>query len=171
MDTRHWGPRTLAEIAGSTVQKCCAEFGFRDIQIFRDWRWIAGPALASRCTPVKISGGRGKGERVLHIRTSGAHATEVAHCSAHIIERISTACGYRAVDRIRVVQTGRFIPVAPEPVRTPPRSPTPQDREAVSAQVAGVRDPELRAALLRLGIAIRANDQYRLTEQRRRTTG
>lgn len=170
MDARHRGPRTLAEIAGPTMRKCCAEFGFRDIQIFRDWQWIAGSEIASRCTPVKISGAGGKGERVLHIRTSGGHATAVAHCSAAIIERISTACGYRAVDRIRVVQTGRLIPVAARPDPAPPRIPTPQDRAAVSLQVAGVRDPALRDALLRLGIAIRADDRYRRTEQRGRNT-
>ncbi len=100
----------------------------------------AGPASASGGTPGKL----------LRLRVASAAALEVQHSSRLIVERVNACFGHRQIDDIRLVQG--TIPQPPVPRRPPPTDP------AVAAHMEGrvgaVEDPELRAALARLGARI-----------------
>lgn len=118
-----------------------------------EWQEIVGTALAGGSAPEKLSPGRdGKGG-TLDIRVDSALALELQHLQPQIIERVNAYFGYGAVERIRLRQG----PLPRPPVRRR-ASPTasPAAAEEVAETVAPVADPELRAALDRLGRAIHA---------------
>ena len=84
------------------------------------------------------------------LRVEGPRAIEVQHRSDQILERVNTYFGYRAVAELRIVQA----PVARKAPRRPASEP-PIDPKVLPASAA-IEDGGLRAALLRLGTAIRA---------------
>lgn len=147
--------RRVGQLAEPFISDVCSRHGFTEIRILRDWQWIVGKEIATRCHPQSIATGR-NGRRVLFVHAQGAAATAVLHQTDLLLERIATACGYRAIDLIRVTQVGEgsVQPVgraSPEPpVEEPALAP-----EAVDLAVANVRNDALRAALTRLGNAIR----------------
>ena len=86
----------------------------------------------------------------LRVRVGGAAALEIQHMEPQIIERVNGYFGYRAIDRLQLVQG----PLPAPPLR---RMPPPLDAaraRAIETKVAGIGDPDLRAALARLGSAI-----------------
>lgn len=141
---------------GGLTQRLTAGLGKgRSTSIARlraDWTAIVGPELA-RCTqPEALIAGRGgrAGARLLRLKVAGAAALEVQHRGAQIVERVNAYLGHRQIEDIRLVQGA--IARAPAP---PPRpKPAPEVVARMSGQVAGVKDPELRAALARLGARI-----------------
>jgi hypothetical protein len=87
----------------------------------------------------------------LRLRVASAFATEAQHLEPVLIERINAFFGYGAVARLTLVQGPALnAPVAPPKLR--PLSAV--EQQALDARVAGVADPELRAALQRLGSAV-----------------
>jgi hypothetical protein len=103
---------------------------------------MAAHSIPQRYIPDRRGGG------TLHVRVGGGWATEFQHLEPQIIERINTFFGYRAVSRLVLKQ-------GPVPQR---------ERRMREAKVAddgwappvAVGDEALRAALQRLGRAIRA---------------
>lgn len=86
----------------------------------------------------------------LRIRVGGAAALEIQHREPQIVERINGWFGYRAIDRLKLVQ-------GPLPVRPSRPRPRPLDvvtTREIDRKVEAVRDEELRAALASLGRAI-----------------
>ncbi len=146
------GLKRVGELAEPIIRQTCSKFGFTEIRILRDWEWIAGRELASRCYPVRISA-RPSGERILFVRAHGAQATEVAHQAHLLLERIATACGYKAVDLIRITQIGAPSSFPSDP---PAAISVQENRQpgSIEQAVAQVQNPELREALGRLGNAI-----------------
>jgi len=117
-----------------------------------DWTAIVGPELA-RCTqPEALIAGRGgrAGAKLLRLRVAGAAALEVQHRSAQIVERVNAYLGHRQIDDIRLMQGAIARPPAPRSIPKP----APEVVARMDGQVAGVKDPELRAALARLGARI-----------------
>jgi hypothetical protein len=129
--------------------------GFAEADIVGQWARIVGPELARLALPVKLRMPRAKAEPMagaiaanvaggtLTLRTSAAASTEVQHLKPRILERIATYFGYPAVTEIRIEIGDRRRPV-PARRNTAPAAPPDLGR---------VTDPELRAALQRLGAA------------------
>ncbi len=141
---------------GGLTQRLTAGLGKgRSTSIVRlrvDWTAIVGPELA-RCTqPDALISGRGgrAGAKVLRLRVAGAAALEVQHRSGQIVERVNAYLGHRQIDDIRLMQGAIARTPAPRPVPKP----APEVVARMGGQVAGVKDPELRAALARLGARI-----------------
>ena len=86
---------------------------------------------------------------VLHLRVEPADALELQHETPRILERINGHYGYRAVERLKLVQV-------PRPHRRPARRSalTPTDAAGLDEAVSGVDDAELRRRLARLGEAV-----------------
>ncbi|MBS0538196.1 MAG: DUF721 domain-containing protein [Proteobacteria bacterium] len=141
---------------GGLTQRLTAGLGKgRSTSIARlraDWTAIVGADLA-RCTqPEALIAGRGgrAGAKLLRLKVAGAAALEVQHRGAQIVERVNAYLGHRQIEDIRLVQGA--IARAPAP---PPRpKPAPEVVARMSGRVAGVKDPELREALARLGARI-----------------
>jgi hypothetical protein len=88
----------------------------------------------------------------LVLRVEGPAAIEVQHLSNVILERVNRFFGWRAVERLALRQ-------APLRRRSKPprREIDPQAAAAVAATLGKVEDEPLRAALGRLGAAIKGS--------------
>jgi hypothetical protein len=132
--------------------------GYAEAGLFTHWAEIAGAALAASSLPIKLSFPRGKrDDGTLTVRCGGSAALELQHLAPSVLERINGHFGYRAVARLKIEQgavSGRKI-VTPAPPLTR------LEQNDVSAAVAPVEDPEIRASLARLGTAIRRRDKGR----------
>ena len=117
-----------------------------------EWSAIVGPELARVTQPDALLAGRGPG-KVMRLKVEGAAALEVQHRGAQIVERLNAYFGHRLIDDIRLVQ-------APLSHKPPPRvlpKPDPPTMQRIESSAAEVKDPELRAALVRLGARIAAS--------------
>ena len=113
------------------------------------WAEIVGPQLARQSQPSKLSGGPGR-PATLRLRATAAAAFEMQHRHDELLQRINAYLGYAAVARLQFVQG----PVGKRRAPPPPAPPTPERQRSVEAEAAAVADPQLRAALTRLGLAI-----------------
>jgi protein-disulfide isomerase len=122
------------------------------VKLRGDWQAIVGPELA-RCTePEALIPGRGgkTGGKLLRLKVAGAAALEVQHMSSQIVERVNAYFGHRQIDDIRLMQGAIARPAGPKPIVKP----TPEVVQRMDGKVADVQDPDLRAALARLGARI-----------------
>lgn len=149
--------RNRAETLGASVSRLTKPIfgrrGLADGAIAREWANIVGPMIAQHSQPDRISyRGRDRKEGVLHLRVDhSAMATELQHLEPQLLERINGYFGYKAVARMRFIHGP--ITVRPDDTPRPPTKP-PAESPAVAATVAGIDDPDLRAALQRLGDAM-----------------
>jgi hypothetical protein len=131
--------------------------GFTEAEMVLQWASVVGEELARLSAPVKLSFGTGvqeSGPRVngtLQLRVAPGTAVEFQHLEPVILERINTFFGYRAVARLALRQ-------GPLPQRRrappPPKPLAPAEARHLAEGLAGIADPELRAALERLGRAV-----------------
>jgi len=120
-----------------------------------EWSAVVGPELARTTRPEALLAGRGarsaKGAgKTLRLRVTGAAALEVQHRAGQIVERVNAYFGHKMIDDLRLVQGAIAQPMAPRPT---PR-PDPATEKAIATRTADVKDPDLRAALARLGARI-----------------
>jgi protein-disulfide isomerase len=123
-------------------------------QLKAEWSAIVGQELARVSQPEALLAGRGgKAGKALRLRVTGVAALEVQHSSGQVVERVNAYFGHRFIDEIRLVQGA--IARAPMPRSLP--APDPQLVQRMAGKVAEVKDPELRAALARLGARIQSS--------------
>lgn len=108
--------------------------------LMSDWPQIVGPVLAAQTMPQRLVGG------TLTLGCSGPVAMELQHLGPQLIAKVNGALGQRVVERLRFVQSA--MPAAPRRAPRPAPAALP---EPVSRALDSVEDPELRAALARLG--------------------
>ena len=130
--------------------------GYAEAGLFTHWAEIVGASLAASSLPIKLSFPRGKrDDGTLTVRCGGSAALELQHLAPSVLERINGHFGYRAVARLKIEQGA----VSPRKVAVPAPPLTRLEQNDVSASVAPVADPEIRASLSRLGTAIRRRDK------------
>lgn len=114
-----------------------------------EWTAIVGPELARVTQPDALIAGR-TAAKLLRLKVESAMALEIQHRGAQIVERVNAFYGHRMIDDIRIVQ-GSLARQAPAPIL---RKPDAQTQKQIDTRVAEVADPDLRAALARLGASI-----------------
>jgi len=120
------------------------------VRLKAEWAAIAGTEWAAISWPMAL--GR---DGALRLRAAtAAAALELQHRAPLLIERINLYFGRAAATRLMLVQGP--LPLGMPPSGPPRRSVTQGEARAVDEQVGSVADPELRAALARLGRAIAA---------------
>jgi hypothetical protein len=119
------------------------------VRLKAEWAIIVGDDWAAVTWPSALSR-----DGVLKLRTACSAALELQHRAPLIIERINLFFGRQAIRRLTLVQGP--LPLGPTPRRPMTRSLSPSEIEALDAQLSRVSDPELRAALARLGRALAA---------------
>jgi hypothetical protein len=152
------GPRALGEAVAALTRPIVGKRGFVRGGLVAEWETIVGERLAASSFPERVSYPPKQSRNgTLHLRVaSGSLAMELQHLEPQLIEKINGYLGYDAIARVRLIQGP--IPQAQRPAARPlpPRSLS-EEEEAVLAQgLAGVGDPELRAALAALGRAVMA---------------
>lgn len=158
------GFASAAVTARKRLGEAAARHGFAEPQVLLHWAEVVGARLAGLCAPVKITYPRGHGlGATLVVRAPGARAPEVEHLGPGIVERVNQFYGYRAVARIKVVQTAGPTPgfaearpgfAHPAPADTTPAEPAAEAEARAATLTRGIRDPGLRAALTRMGAHI-----------------
>jgi hypothetical protein len=153
---KSWKQQTkrLGDVALRSLADSFARQGFASSELVTRWADIVGPEVADLAEPMKLQWQRttpGESEpATLVLRVEGPAAIEVQHLSNVILERVNRFFGWRAVDRLALRQA---------PLRRRAKPPRPQiDTQAATEIAAGlgkVDDEPLRAALGRLGAAIK----------------
>jgi len=151
-------PRPLAELTGAALSDALRSQGFASTEIIARWAEIAGPAIAAHSEPMKINWPRQVGDEppepaTLMLRVEGPAALEIQHLSAVILERVNRFFGWQAIGRIALRQ-------APLRRQTPPKPPSPPDpaeQARIAASLPEIEDDGLKAALARLGAAVKRN--------------
>ncbi len=160
---RRWRsrPKAISETVSRLTRRMFARRGLADGTIVRDWRLIAGVAMAERSAPQRIiypinanSGG------TLHLRVAdGAMATEIQHLEPILVERINTYFGFSAIVKLKIIQA----PLIEQPAagRAGPRPLKAAEELALHRRLADVDDRQLHDALSGLGRALipRFNDK------------
>ncbi len=155
---RRAGLRALAVSPPRVTKRLFGKRGFAEGGLAADWSGIVGAELATRCRPGKLAFARAaeRREGTLTLRVEAPFATEVQHLAPQIMERINGYFGYRAVARLRLKQ----VAYNPQPATLGPATqpakpePAPEITPELAARLESVEDPELRAALGRLGRAL-----------------
>jgi hypothetical protein len=149
-------PRPLADVLHKTLKDAFAKQGFASTELVTRWAEIVGAEIAEHSEPEKIQwsrrpcGGETPEPGTLVLRVEGPAAVEIQHLSGVVLERVNRFFGWQAVGALRLRQA---------PLRR--RAKAPQrggDAEAAARIAAGlpeIADENLRAALGRLGAAIK----------------
>lgn len=173
--------KTLWQHVDALTAKAFARYGFTYGDILVRWPEIAGERLAAVSQPERIRWPRAakakadEGEMAalparrqqnqggtLVLKVAAGHALLVQHEIPTLIERINTFYGYQAVTRVKIVADAGFT-AGPSTGRRPPEPPPVPAREAqvpaaaleqVAESLGAIEDPQLRAALERLGKGI-----------------
>jgi hypothetical protein len=130
----------VARREGGMLARLKAEWG---TIIGSDWAEVTWPSALGR-------------DGVLKLRTASGAALELQHRAPLIIERINLFFGRQVVTRVTLVQGP--LPLAPARGGPIIRPLTPGEAEALDARLCEVADPELRAALARLGRAVAGSE-------------
>jgi hypothetical protein len=147
--------RKLAELTSEFMADAFKKQGFASTELVTRWRDIAGADIAAHAEPVKLQwprevNGEPPEPATLILRVEGPAAIEIQHQAAVILERINRFFGWQAVGRIAL----RQAPLTRRPVRPAPKL-NAAEAERVAASLTAVTDDGLRAALGRLGAAVK----------------
>lgn len=129
--------------------------GFAETRLLTQWDEIAGPELAAKTRPGKVSYGRQGIGAVLALECVGAHGPEVQMQLPALLARINAAYGYAAIRDIRITQVQLRGFAEEQAGFSYDDVPSPQLGDAppatVAKAVAEVTDKVLRAQLALLG--------------------
>ena len=148
--------RKLAELTSEFMADAFKKQGFAATELVTRWRDIVGADIAAHAEPIKLqwpreTGGEPAEPATLVLRVEGPAAIEIQHQSAIILERINRFFGWQAVGRIAL----RQAPLSrPKTKATPPKLDS-AEVARVEATLTAVTDDGLRAALGRLGAAVK----------------
>lgn len=148
--------RPLADFVGKCLADTFAQRGFAATEIVTHWPDIAGPDIAKHCEPIKIEWPRRRESAddepaTLVLRVQGPCAIEIQHQTAVIIARVNRFFGWPAVGRVAL----RQAPLKRRKTRPAPPSPDPDAVRKETQRLSGIADEDLRAALARLGAAVK----------------
>ena len=148
--------RKLAELTAEFMADAFKKQGFAATELVTRWKDIVGAEIAAHAEPIKLQWPREVNNEpaepaTLVLRVEGPAAIEIQHQSAVILERINRFFGWQAVGRIALRQA---------PLSRPKTRPVPPKIDAaeaarVESTLTAVTDDELRAALGRLGAAVK----------------
>jgi hypothetical protein len=109
-----------------------------------EWAAVVGAELAATTWPEAL--GR---DGALKLRVASSIALDLQHRAPLVIERINLFFGHAAVARLILVQGP--LPLAAPPATAMPTPLAAEEAKALDTRLGDIADPELRAALARLG--------------------
>src|ERR1700751_3268626 len=150
--------KPLSILLNDVFAEAYAKQGFAARELVTRWAEIAGPEIAAHSEPLKMQWPRpveGQPEvpATLILRVEGPMALEIQHSSDVILQRVTRFFGWSAVGKLAL----RQAPLSRRDRPKRPRPPEPKEVAEVEKTLTSVEDQELRAALARLGAAIKRN--------------
>jgi hypothetical protein len=148
--------RPLADLLGPCLVAAFKRHGFASTEIVTHWDDIVGAEIATHAEPIKITWPRRSDvddpePATLVLRCQGPAAIEIQHLAGVIVERVNQFLGWRAIDRIAL----RQAPLTRRARPKPPPAPDPEEARRIANTLTDVDDEALRAALGRLGAAVK----------------
>jgi len=151
--------RTSTLLSGK-IRDASASRGFAQSRLLTQWEEIAGPDMAAMSRPVEVTYARGGFGATLVLLTTGANAPVLEMEKETLRARVNAVYGYNAIARIRITQTAPRgfaegqVEFRARSAQTGSAVPSAQDQQRAADAAAPVSDPDLRAALERLGANI-----------------
>lgn len=151
--------RTGSLLSGR-IRDASATRGFAQSRLLTQWEEIAGPEMAGLARPVQVTYSRGGFGATLVLLTTGANAPVLEMEKDRLRDRVNAVYGYNAIARIRITQTAPTgfaegqVAFRPKSGPDQPAVPSAAAQARAADEAARVVDPELRAALERLGAKI-----------------
>jgi hypothetical protein len=148
--------RPIADLLGPCLVAAFKRHGFASTEIVTHWADIVGAEIAAHSEPIKITWPR-QGETdepepaTLVLRCEGPAALEIQHLSDVIVERINRFLGWRAISHIAL----RQAPLTRRDKRVVRAAPDAAEARRIAETMTGIADEPLRAALGRLGAAVK----------------
>jgi len=150
--------KPLSVLLSDVFSDAYAKQGFAARELVTRWAEIAGPEIAAHSEPLKMQWprpveGQPQEPATLILRVEGPTALEIQHSSDVILQRVNRFFGWSAVGRLAL----RQAPLSRHDRPKRPRPPEAKEVAEVAKTLSAVEDEELRAALARLGAAIKRN--------------
>jgi hypothetical protein len=150
--------KPLSLLLSDVFKDAYAKQGFAARELVTRWKEIAGADVADHSEPLRLQWprpveGQPQEAATLILRVEGPMALEIQHKSDVILQRVNRFLGWSAVGRLAL----RQAPLARRERPAAPRPPDPEAVEDVAQTLTSIEDEELRAALARLGAAIKRN--------------
>lgn len=150
--------KPLSVLLSDVFSDAYAKQGFAARELVTRWAEIAGADVAAHSEPLKIQWprpveGQPQEPATLVLKVEGPMALEIQHKSSLILERVNRFFGWSAVGRLAL----RQAPLSRKNRPKPPDPPDPKAVAKVAESLSAVEDEQLRAALARLGAAIKRN--------------
>jgi hypothetical protein len=150
--------KPLSLLLSDVFKDAYAKQGFAARELVTRWAEIAGKDVAAHSEPLKLQWprpveGQPQEPATLILRVDGPMALEIQHKSDVILERVNRFLGWSAVGRLAL----RQAPLSRHERPAAPPPPDPRAIESVAETLTAIEDEELRAALARLGAAIKRN--------------
>jgi hypothetical protein len=147
--------KPLRDLVGKVVGETFARQGFASAELVTRWPEIAGAEISAHSEPIKIqwtrpADGQEREPGTLILRVEGPAAIEIQHLSGVICERVNRFLGWRAVARLAL----RQAPLR-HGERRAVRSADTVAAERIAETLSDVGDDDLKAALARLGAAVK----------------
>lgn len=148
--------RPLADLLGPCLAAAFKRHGFASREIVTRWETIVGPEIAAHSEPIKITWPPQRDAddpepATLVLRCEGPAAIEIQHQTHLIVERVNRFLGWRAIDDVKL----RQAPLARRARPRPRPAPDIVGARRIADAMTGIADDKLRAALGRLGAAVR----------------
>ena len=150
--------KPLGILLNDVFAEAYAKQGFAARELVTRWAQIAGPEIAAHAEPLKMQWprpveGQPQEPATLVLRVEGPMALEIQHSSDVILQRVNRFFGWSAVGKLAL----RQAPLSRRDRPKRPRPPEANEVAEVEKTLTSVEDEELRAALARLGAAIKRN--------------
>jgi hypothetical protein len=151
--------RLSAELPGLTraaFRNTLGGRGFAEAGLITEWAAIVGQDVARMSRPVQLAFPRGERKGgVITVECGGAAALELQHLKPQILDRINSHFGYAAIAELRFKQGSTPLRAGSRSRLRDSKPPTAAEIAETSAAVANVPEGEIKASLMRLGLAIR----------------
>ncbi len=146
---------SISELAERAIEPLAQQRGFANAEILTRWAHIVPPPFDQSVIPDKLkwphSGQmEGAAGAVLTVSIDPIYALAFTHETNMIKEAINRYFGFYLVDKIKPSRRP-FLPQLPDDTRPQPRPLTPKVEAELNAELDGIEDEELRAALMKLG--------------------
>ena len=93
-------PKDFSFISSKLTKKIFKEKGFKETKIIRDWKNVVGEEISNYTTPIGMSN-----NKVLKVLCDSIFAIELQHITPKVLSRINLIMGYKAIEKIYIVQT------------------------------------------------------------------
>ncbi len=149
-------PKQLSQLVGRCLADAFKRQGFASSELVIHWEEIVGAEIAAHAEPIRMQWTRAADPdesppATLVLRVEGPAAIEIQHQSAVIVERVNRYFGWQALAGIAL----RQAPLARRRAKRPRPVIDQKLAGAISSRMTGIADDGLRAALGRLGAAIK----------------